>query len=469
MQAEIAALEPAPPDPAQLEKERLAKEEARRAQLERLLKRAGVITTVLRKFIAEWTAARQAEQDAARAAAAAKASGKKKGKKKEAKKKEPAGKDGKKKAPKTPVAEAWSNMMSAMDELVNKNKRVNLEDMYRGAEMLSPTELCTLRNIMATANKKVFPTDGMNLNQLNVKNALWAAAAAHEYAVVDRALAAPAQGLAAMRDKGVGARQLVELGYREGDLLRAGFSHEDVCEVAHHDPARLRAAGLSAAELVAGSSRGAGAGALPPPLQGFRGLQRLRAAGYSAAELVAAGLDNAWDLRQAGFSAADVFTGGVPAEALRPAGYGVPELQPATFLGPSFAPLQTSDPRLLPSPLEGTRGGIWPRMLQTQPPVLTLKDPGRSGGGAGVSGGGAGGGVGATLRHAATGMRTARATPAASTAAASPAGVAGLQGLADQLPARNVGWGEAGGGGGAALAPVLSRTGSVAGSARSGT
>ncbi|PNW82029.1 hypothetical protein CHLRE_06g270800v5 [Chlamydomonas reinhardtii] len=462
MQAETVAVE-APPDPAQLIKERLAKEEARRAQLERLLKRAGVITTALRKFIAEWTTARQAELDAARAAAAAKAGGKKKGKKKEAKKKEPAGKDGKKKAPKTPVAEAWSNMMSAMDELVNKNKRVNLEDMYRGTEMLSPSELCTLRNIMATANKKVFPTDGMNLNQLNVKNALWAAAAAHEYAVVDRALAAPALGLAAVRDKGVGARQLLELGYREGDLLRAGFSHEDVCEVSNHDPARLRAAGLSAAEVVAGCSRGGGVGGLPAGLQGFRGVQRLRAAGYSATELVAAGLDNAWDLRQAGFSAAEVFTAGVPAEALRPAGYGVPELQPATFLGPSFAPLQDSDPRLLPSPLEGTRGGIWPRMLQTQPPALTLKDAGRSGGGAGVSGGG---GLGATSRLAATGMRTARAAPAASTASASPAGT-GVQGLADQLPARNVGWGEAG----SALpaAPGLSRTGSAAGSVRSGT
>lgn len=165
----------------------------------------------------------------------------------------------------------------------------------------------------------------------------------------------------------------------------------------------------------------------------------------------------------AGFSAAEVFTAGVPAEALRPAGYGVPELQPATFLGPSFAPLQDSDPRLLPSPLEGTRGGIWPRMLQTQPPALTLKDAGRSGGGAGVSGGG---GLGATSRLAATGMRTARAAPAASTASASPAGT-GVQGLADQLPARNVGWGEAG----SALpaAPGLSRTGSAAGSVRSGT
>eukprot|EP00198_Chlamydomonas_reinhardtii_P007159 XP_001696495.1 predicted protein [Chlamydomonas reinhardtii] len=269
MQAETVAVE-APPDPAQLIKERLAKEEARRAQLERLLKRAGVITTALRKFIAEWTTARQAELDAARAAAAAKAGGKKKGKKKEAKKKEPAGKDGKKKAPKTPVAEAWSNMMSAMDELVNKNKRVNLEDMYRGTEMLSPSELCTLRNIMATANKKVFPTDGMNLNQLNVKNALWAAAAAHEYAVVDRALAAPALGLAARSRytdacasseweavaSSIQSPDFLRLssnplsptapfaGYREGDLLRAGFSHEDVCEVSNHDPARLRAAGL---------------------------------------------------------------------------------------------------------------------------------------------------------------------------------------------------------------------------------
>ena len=89
-------------------------------------------------------------------------------------------------------------------------------------------------------------------------------------------------------------------GYREGDLLRAGFSHEDVCEVSNHDPARLRAAGLSAAEVVAGCSRGGGVGGLPAGLQGFRGVQRLRAAGYSATELVAAGLDNAWDLRQAG-------------------------------------------------------------------------------------------------------------------------------------------------------------------------
>ena len=70
----------------------------------------------------------------------------------------------------------------------------------------------------------------MNLNQLNVKNALWAAAAAHEYAVVDRALAAPALGLAAVRDKGVGARQLLELGERGGGGAGDGDGDGDVAD-----------------------------------------------------------------------------------------------------------------------------------------------------------------------------------------------------------------------------------------------
>ncbi len=51
-------------------------------------------------------------------------------------------------------AEAWSGLMASLDELVNKAKRANLEDMYRGVELLAEHEVVVLRGILATANKK---------------------------------------------------------------------------------------------------------------------------------------------------------------------------------------------------------------------------------------------------------------------------------------------------------------------------
>ncbi len=74
-------------------------------------------------------------------------------------------------------------------------------------------------------------------------------------------------------------------------------------------------------------------------------MQRLKAAGYSAAELVAGGFDNAHDLRVAGFGPGEAFAAGVAPETLRAGGYGLPELQPPSFLGPSMAVLQ-----VVPSP-----------------------------------------------------------------------------------------------------------------------
>lgn len=175
--------------------------------------------------------------------------------------------------------------MASLDELVNKAKRANLEDMYRGVELLTEHEVVALRGILATANKKasahegrgpvrcrspactrrlvcelllllgsacstavywehcttdeeaccrsigcvlvcilllhpssfspqVLPTEGMNLNQLNLKQALWAAVAAHEYVVDKVALRPPplTGGLGPLRDKGLSARQLSDLG-----------------------------------------------------------------------------------------------------------------------------------------------------------------------------------------------------------------------------------------------------------------
>ncbi|GLC55266.1 hypothetical protein PLESTB_000966100 [Pleodorina starrii] len=340
--------------------EREAREKATR---ERLQKRANIIVSILRKFMVEWNAAYMKELEEKRAAAAAKAALKGKRRRKVKAKPDANNKDKKKsKKPKSRMAEVWSLLFSSIDELINKAKRINLEDLYRGAELLAPPELVQLRNILYTANKKVLPK-AMNVNQINIKTSLWAAAAAHEYSAVDRTLLYPVPALAVMRDKGLGAKHLQDLGYRERELLRVGFNASDACEVAPHEPARLRAAGLSVSELVAGFG---GLMRLPPDLQGFRGIQKLRAAGYSAADMVAGGLDNAWDLARAGFSAAEVYSAGVPAEALRPAGFGLPELRPPGFLGPSLAVLQETDPRLLPPSLEGTRGGIWPRLLQPQ-------------------------------------------------------------------------------------------------------
>lgn len=128
----------------------------------------------------------------------------------------------------------------------------------------------------------------------------------------------------------------------------------------------------SAAPGIGGSLAYSGPVQVPASLQGFRGVQKLRAAGYSAADLVAGGMDNAWDLRRAGYSAAEVAAAGVPASQLRSAGYGLPELQPASFLGPSVAMVQSFDPRTLPPYLEGTRGPMWQKLLAPPaPPAMS--------------------------------------------------------------------------------------------------
>ncbi|KAG2502073.1 hypothetical protein HYH03_000566 [Edaphochlamys debaryana] len=458
----------------QAQREAEARELKRRQMMERAIKRAGVLTTTLRRFVAEWNAARLKEIEAARLAAMAGKKKKRRGKKAAAK--DAGDKDKKKKKPKTPVAEAWANLMTALDELVNKNKRVSLEDFYRGAELLAPQELLALRNIMAAANKKVFPTAGMNVTQLAIKDALWASAAAHEYQSVDRVAAAPPMamgGLTAMRDRGVGAKQITELGYREGDLLRAGFPLAEVVEVAVHQPGRLRAAGLSVGDIVEGAG---GPAALPADLQGFRGVQKLRAAGYSAAEVVAGGLDNAWDLRRAGYTASEALAAGVPPDSLRPAGWGLPELQPPSFLGPAVAAVQGADPRLLPPCLEGTRGGIWPRLLAPQVPALALR--GEHGTGRHASGTGTGAAtsrLGVTLRGRPGTALSAASGPAA--AAASPATTQSGGAPEAHLPPRpTVAWPESGPGGASRgsqagslpAAQGVSRTGSLTGSGRSG-
>jgi hypothetical protein len=153
-----------------------------RQQLERLVKRAGTLANLLRKWLREYSAARQQELDAAKAAAAAKALGKgKRAKKAPVKKgaKEDAG-GKKKKVPTAPVALAWASLMMSLDELVLKSKvgsfptgsrlrshrrahmcswaffrilrdgcpsaqRVTLEDFYRAMELLPPSELLSLR------------------------------------------------------------------------------------------------------------------------------------------------------------------------------------------------------------------------------------------------------------------------------------------------------------------------------------
>ncbi|GLI70280.1 hypothetical protein VaNZ11_015213 [Volvox africanus] len=423
-------------DAVQLEKERLLKE--------RLQKRANLIVSILRKFMVEWNAAYMKELEAARAAAAARAAmkGKRRRRVKVAKPDANSKDKKKKRKPKTKLAEVWSLLFSSIEELISKQKRITLEDLYRGAELLSPPELVQFRNILYTASKKVLPAD-MNINQLNIKQTLWAAAAAHEYSDADRTVLYPVPALAVMRSKGLGAKELQELGYRERELLRQGFTASDVCEVAPHEPARIRAAGLSVSELVAGFG---GLMGLPPDLQGFRGIQKLKAAGYSAADMVAGGLDNAWDLARAGFSAAEVYSAGLPAEALRPAGFGLPELRPPGFLGPSMVVLQETDPRMLPPALEGTRGGIWPRLLQPQaaPNKEQSKGPFKL----------------------STRSRPGTAAPTAAPLAPSPSST--VSGYASGRPdsVRQVAWPESppsGGGSGAVLlqAPAISRIGSM--------
>ena len=91
------------------------------------------------------------------------------------------------------------------------------------------------------------------------------------------------------------------VGFKEADLLRAGCSRPDVIALSIDSPKHLKAAGVSADELLATDANGgltAGPREPCPRFDSDRGAVLLREAGYTASELVQAGVHSTWNLRQ---------------------------------------------------------------------------------------------------------------------------------------------------------------------------
>ncbi|KAJ9506952.1 hypothetical protein QJQ45_016571, partial [Haematococcus lacustris] len=334
-----------------------------RALKERQEKRATLVVAVVRKFIHAFYSGRQQMIDAARAADAARRAkaGKKGGrraKKKGADKADAKSVKDKKKAKKTPVQESWSTFLVDMDERINKQKRVFLEDLYRGVAKLDPLEQGQLAALLSTTNKKILPVDTLNINQLNIKAAVTAASSALSLSA-DRS-ATPGAGLQLLADRGTSPEQMLQHGFSEADLLRAGVPRHQVVQVSQHDVRKLRCdqpvfvffgeshaaamqvnilclsaqdAGLQVPELLTSPTATGLASRLR---EGVRGVAELRKAGYSAAQVQAAGAGDAWSLHRAGYCLAELEEAQVPARDLHRVGLLQPGSGDPAFLGASL-------------------------------------------------------------------------------------------------------------------------------------
>jgi len=208
---------------------------------ERLHKRAALVCAVLRKFITNFYKGRQEMIDEARAKELAKLARKgKKGKKKKAAapKDDPKAGNKDKKPKKTPVQEAWQTFLADMDERINKQKRVGLEDIYRGTALLEPQERIDLAALLATTNKKVLPLASLNINQHNVRMALVSASAA--LSAQDAVPAKSCAGLRALTNRGTSVEQLLEQGFSVADALRVGYPVDAAVEAGKLNLKELR-------------------------------------------------------------------------------------------------------------------------------------------------------------------------------------------------------------------------------------
>ncbi|GAX84825.1 hypothetical protein CEUSTIGMA_g12246.t1 [Chlamydomonas eustigma] len=220
---------------------------------ERLDRRGEIMAGCMRKFMINYWMSRQIMLDEMRALEAAKRSGKRKKKgKKGAKDSKDLQGDKKKRKIKTPVQEAWALFLSELDDRINKRKRCNLEDIYRGVLTLTNHEKRAFSSIVATSdNKKVLPTEGLNVNLLNIRQMIVASAVALDATVDDhRATILSSGGMIKAVSKGTSEVQLLDLGFKESDLLRAGFSRQDVLSFAIHNPVHLYKMGASVHEVL---------------------------------------------------------------------------------------------------------------------------------------------------------------------------------------------------------------------------
>ncbi|KAL6754825.1 hypothetical protein V8C86DRAFT_2688709 [Haematococcus lacustris] len=337
-----------------------------RALKERQEKRATLVVAVVRKFIHAFYSGRQQMIDAARAADAARRAqkGKKGGRRAKMKGADKAdaksGKD-KKKAKKTPVQESWSTFLVDMDERINKQKRVFLDDLYRGVAKLDPLEQGQLAALLSTTNKKILPVDTLNINQLNIKAAVTAASSALSLSA-DRS-ATPGAGLQLLADRGTSPEQMLQHGFSEADLLRAGVPRHQVVQVSQHDVRKLRDAGLQVPELLTSPTATGLASRLR---EGVRGVAELHKAGYSAAQVQAAGAGDAWSLHRAGYCLAELEEAQVPARDLHRVGLLQPGSGDPAFLGASLrAVMRDTEATQIPTYFSAGPGPAWRNLAAT--------------------------------------------------------------------------------------------------------
>lgn len=234
--------------------------------------------------------------------------------------------------------------------------------VIRGVDKLTLEEKRALACIVnASNNKKVLPTEGMNINSLNIREAVFSAAASFDMPV-DKATLSASSGLSLAVQRGASEEQLLHhgrllstfscsfcfcnftppnvthSGFREADLLGLGCSRPDVISSSKHNLAQLHDAGVATRELLEPEATGllTAPKQLEQLLGGQRGASSLRDAGYSAREILQAQVHTPWDLKQAGYSDKELAEAGVLQEDLLAAGCAEPQAQPPSFLAGTF-------------------------------------------------------------------------------------------------------------------------------------
>jgi hypothetical protein len=86
---------------------------------------------------------------------------------------------------------------------------------------------------------QILPLDGLNISQLNIKEALAAAVAAVDMER-DKSVPSSMVGLKVLTARGAAPQQVLSQGYEEADLLRAGVPRHELVATAQHHLPKLR-------------------------------------------------------------------------------------------------------------------------------------------------------------------------------------------------------------------------------------
>jgi hypothetical protein len=128
-----------------------------------------------------------------------------------------------------------------------------------------------------------------------------------------------------MRKHGAPAAVTAVAGYAPREMLAGGYSLASMLRVSSSLPL-LKQSNLTPQQLILG-----GLEDRVGDLHGTAGARRLRSAGYTAADLYAGGLCNAYDMRRAGFSRQELEEAGAGAAEIAKAGFLRREEQPLGY------------------------------------------------------------------------------------------------------------------------------------------